>query len=550
MPQTRILSLWFPRLAAERILRRSQTPLGGPFAVVASLNNTQTLACLNPEAEAENLHIGQALRDARAFCPDLITQPENRPAEAAFLTTLRRWAAKFTPWVATEAPASLLLDITGCAHLFGGEAPLIDTIQNDCFALGLTVQSGLADTPGAAWALARYAGKSATSNRSGDAIQQEARATRSRAAQRHWTRGGAAPNAKLTTATAPTIAAPGATRRALAPLPIAALRLPAAAATNLNRLGIRRIQDLTLLPRAALARRFGRDVTRRLDQALGVEPEPISPARPEARFATRLTLPDPIGLEADLMAGIDRLLPPLCDKLRTKGRGVRTIRLQLFRSDHTSQTIEASLARPSFDPARIRPLLALKLVEAEAGFGIDVIRLEAVATEPVHPHQHSGHSEAATAARTKLNSDTAIDDLTSRLGGRVGLEAITLEHPADSHIPEKTAITLAAAWAEAADHWPKSPTPRPLVMFEAELVATKSSAHPPEHFQWRRRTFTTATSSGPERLSPQWWLDDPNWRSGVRDYWCVTTTTGERLWLYFAHGALTSGGWFCQGSFA
>ena len=55
---------------------------------------------------------------------------------------------------------------------------------------------------------------------------------------------------------------------------------------------------------------------------------------------------------------------------------------------------------------------------------------------------------------------------------------------------------------------------------------------------------------GPERIAPEWWLDDPEWRSGVRDYWVVTTDRGDRLWLFYGHGATLSSGWFCQGSFA
>ncbi len=544
----RILSVWFPRLAAERILRLERGTITGPFAVVANDKNAQSLASLSTEAEAEGLKPGQPLRDARAFCPELATQPANPPAEAAFLTRLSRWSGKFTPYVAEEPPAALLLDITGCAHLFGGEEGLTETLAADCARLGLSVQTGIADTPGAAWALARFAGQPGQINRSGDAIDQEARATRSRAAKRHWTRDGAAPRAMLQ-ASAPTIAKPGLTRQAIGPLPVAALRLSNAAATNLIRLGIRRIDDLSGLPRAALSRRFGRDVVRRLDQALGVEPEPIAPAGPAIGFATRLSLPEPIGLEADIMAAIDRLLPPLCQKLLTKSKGARRIRLELFRADHTSQRIEAGLARPSRDPDQIRPLITLKLPEIDPGFGIDVIRLEASVAEPLHPTQHSGHAEALSSASRKQQASTAMEDLITRIGGRVGLEVITRLHPADSHIPEKTASVMAAAWANPVMEWAAPPVPRPLVMFPPEIVTTEEETRPPSGFRWRRRDFVTTAANGPERIAPEWWLDDPNWRSGLRDYWRIEAESGERLWLYFAHGGLNSGGWFCQGAF-
>lgn len=545
----RILSIWFPRLAAERVLRLERGTLGGAVAVVATEHNAQTLTSLNHEAEAAGLYPGQSLRDARAVCPDLTTRPANPQAEAAFLTGLRRWAGKVSPFVAEEPPAALILDITGCAHLFGGEGGLAALLGEDCAAMGLTARTGIADTPGAAWALARFSGRAGQAARSGDAIDQEARATRSRAAKRHWTRGGPAPRPPLA-AQAPAIAAPGHSRAAIGPLPIAALRLPPEVTANLVRLGLRRIDDLAGTPRAALARRFGRDVVRRLDQALGVEPEPVTPARADTGFAMRLTLPEPIGLDSDIMAAIDRLLAPLCDRLERHGQGARRIRLDLFRADRTSQQIEAGLARPVRDPARIRPLIALKLSEVDAGFGIDVIRLEAVVTEPLHPSHHAGHAEALSTAARRRQAETGLDDLLTRLGGRIGLEAITRLHPANSHIPEKTASVMAAAYCEPATNWPQPALPRPLVLFSPELVTPADTARPPARFRWRRRDFTTVQAIGPERIAPEWWLDDPAWRSGLRDYWRIETNSGERLWLFLAHGGLVSGGWFCQGRFA
>ena len=549
MTHRRILSVWFPRLAAERVLRLERGTITGPFAVISIDNNTETLASLSTEAEAEGLRVGQPLRDARAFCPELLTRPANLPAETTYLTMLRRWAGKFSPLVAPEPPAALMLDITGCAHLFGGEEGLTDALTADCTDLGLTVQTGIADTPGAAWALARFAGQQDQSIRSGDAIDQEARATRSRSAKRHWTRGGPAPRSFLHIP-APVIAPPGMTRQAIGPLPIAALRLTPAAAVNLARLGVRRIDDLSVLPRAALARRFGRDVVRRLDQALGVEPEPITPARLDITFATRLSLPEPIGLDSDILAAIDRLLPPLCDKLRQHGRGVRRLQLELFHPDRTRQSLSAGLARPSHDPDQIKPLIALKLTGLDPGFGIDVIRLEAIVSEPVHARQHSGHAEALADAQSRRDRGTAMEDLLTRIGGRIGLEEVRRLHPADSHIPEKTATVMAAAFSEPALDWEDPPVPRPLVMFPPEIVSTDDPGRPPIRFRWRRFPFVTRTAMGPERLSPEWWLDDPNWRSGVRDYWRLETENGTRLWLFYAHGGESSGGWFCQGVFA
>ena len=554
MLQRRILSLWFPRLAAERCLRLDRGLPVGPFAIAGDIGNAQVLTSLSTEAEAAGLQRDQPLRDARAMCPDLVTRLANPRLDAAFLTALRRWAGKFSPWVAEEAPESLVIDLTGCAHLFGGEEALLESVIEECSDLGLTVHGGIADTLGAAWALARYSGASnGSGGRSGDDIMQEARATRSRAAKRrHWERGGPAP--------APTdrgrvrrlpIAPPGQTRSALAPLPVAALRLDEATLGMLRRLGLRTVGDLAGQPRAALGRRFGRLLVQRLDQAHGVEPEPVSPARPPARFVVRLTLPEPIGLESDIAAALDRLLPAMEKKLRAAGRGARRVRLECHRADHTMQWIEVGLARPAADPDRLRPLLLMKIPEIDAGFGIERVRLAAPVTEPVHAEQHRGHAEAAAdgAHRNTPGGSIGVDDLLGRIGVRIGLEAITRMTPGDSHIPEKAALTLAAAWSEPAEGWSPPPVVRPIEIWTPELVTAPEVPHVPARFRWRGRSFEATSAVGPERIAPEWWLDEPDWRTGVRDYWRITTASGEKLWLYFAHGAALSGGWFCQGRF-
>ncbi|MCO8144760.1 DNA polymerase Y family protein [Rhodovulum tesquicola] len=547
MPARRILSLWFPRLAAERALRRWHGLPPGPLAVVAETGGAQILASLNAEAEAAGLRRGQPLRDALAICSGLITRPADPPGEAAFLDGLARWAGRFSPWVAAEPPEGLVLDITGCAHLFGGEEGMIDALRTDCGDLGLSLRAGLADTRGAAWALARFAGVQAAPHRSGDAIAQEARATRARAAKRAvWQRRPDLPQG----APPPRIAPPGQTRAALAPLPLAALRLPPDMVEGLARLGLRQVGDVLGLPRAPLVRRFGRDLPRRIDQALGIEAEPVSPLRPAPRFAVRLTLPDPIGLEADILAGIDRLLPALCARLAEAGRGARRVRLQALRCDHGVETVELGLAQAVAQPERIRPLLALKLRALEAGPGIDRLRLEAPVTEPVHARQHAGHAEAARDALARGGAGTALADLIGRIGARVGLDALTRVAPAESHIPEKGWQVLAAAWSEPAADWPARTRPRPLLLFPPEPVTAPDRPAPPDRFRWRRRDFASLGATGPERIAPEWWLDDPAWRSGPRDYWRVDTAEGLRLWLYYAHGGEMSSGWFCQGQFA
>lgn len=542
----RVLSLWFPRLAAERVMRTRREALLRPFAVVGMRDQAQVLISLSPEAEAEGLRLGQTLRDATAICGHLVTVAENATADRAFLIALRRWAGKFSPWVAEEPPDALVADLTGCAHLFGGENGLLAQVAEDCGDLGLTVRAAIADTRGAAWAMARYAGAVAQSDRNGDAIQQEARATRSRALARQAT-GRVLP----AFGSMGVIAEPGTMRQALAPLPLAALRLPQKTVESFGRLGLRRVEDIAGLPRAALARRFGADTLQRLDQAFGQVSEPVSPARAPLHFAVRISFPDPIGLVEDVAAGIDRLLPVLCRRLKEKGRGLRILRVEAQRSDGTMQWADISLARATDDAARLRPLIRMKIDAFDAGFGFDRLRLEALQTETVQPLQHRGHLDAAAKAAERAKGDIRVEDLIAKLGTRLGQEAVVRLHPADSHIPEKTFSVLTAAWSEPArEEWPEPRAPRPVVIFRPEPVSAPEDRTPPARFRWRRRDFALRVAIGPERLLPEWWWDDPNWRTGPRDYWRVEAESGDRLWLFYAHGGEISGGWFCQGVFA
>lgn len=547
MPARRILSVWFPRLGAERLLRRRGDAGRRPFAVVADDGQRQVLSSLSPEAEAAGLVIGQPLREAHALCPDLATQVQHRAAEAGFLRALARWADRFSPLVGEDGPDGLRLDITGCAHLFGGEAALIDSLTQEAADLGLSVRCGLADSVGAAWALARFADRGIAPGRSGDAIEQEARATRARAARRrHWQQATPAGSPDRPARIVP----PGQTHSALSPLPVAALRLPDKVLADLGRLGLRRIGDLMGQPRAALGRRFGPEVMLRLDQALGLVPEPVSPAKPPPRFATRLSLPEPIGLDEDIRAGLARLVARLCEMLQDKGQGARHLRVEAFRTDDSLQVLDLRLARPTYAPDTIQPLLEGQLDGIDAGFGIDVLRLEALVTERIEARQvRSPAFDGSPATDTEARA-AALTDLVTRLGGRIGLEAITRHHPAQSVIPEKSALTLAVAWSDPAPGpWPLPDLARPLLMWRPEPLRVLRDARPCAAFHWRGRGHEVAASIGPERIAPEWWFDDPDWRSGLRDYWQVVTTRGERLWLFQAFGAQISGGWFCQGRF-
>jgi protein ImuB len=476
-------------LASDRVLRAR--PVDAPFALTLKLNNTERLYCLNAEAEAEGLHRHMTLADARAFCPDLISARAAPEHDKRFLAALRRWVTRYCPWVGLEGIDGLVLDVTGAAHLWGGEKAMLADMRDRLERAGLSVRLGLADTRGAAWALA------------------------------HHGEGVAPPNAAL---------------KAIGPLPVAALRLEDEMTVALQRLGLRRVADLAATPRAPLARRFGKELLMRLDQALGAQPETITPLAEPPHFGVRLTFPEPIGLVGDVMAGAARLLDQLCAKLKAHETGARTLRLTLRRVDQGSQQVELRLASAMRDPARILPLFERGVAEVDAGFGIDQMRLEALQVEDLPVRQIN----SLNAGRTDR-----LDDLITRIGMRIGLENIQRFLPADSHIPERSFIVMPAAWSRPEGSW-VSARPRPLRLFPPEPISA-SGPQPPARFRWRRMAMTTARTTGPERIAPEWWIEEECWRSGMRDYWQVETREGRRLWLF--HTPLTTG-WFVQGEFA
>lgn len=475
------MSLWFPRLASDRVLRVN--PVEGPFALTLQENNVNRLCCLNKTAEQQGLYRGMSFSDARAFCPDLITMPSRPDAEARFLTALRRWATRWCPWVGIEGEDGLVLDITGSSHLFGGEAAMLTAMRQRLARAGLSVRFGLGDTRGAAWARAHY-GESA----------------------------------------------------ALADLPVEALRLDEDTANGLKRMGLRSVGQLSGTPRAPLARRFGPGLLMRLDQALGHLPEQISPEADPPHYSASLTLPDPIGLESDVMAAAERLLNRMCGKLRAQDAGARVLCLTLRRVDSHAQQVELRLARPMRDPSRILPLFQRGVSQVDAGFGIDRVRLEAVQVEALPPEQIT---------QAGKRDPGRLDDLITRIGTRIGLENVQRFLPADSHIPERAFIIAPAAYSQPEDGW-ISPNPRPVQIFPPEPINGVGN-RPPKHFRWRRMALTIGRATGPERIAPEWWLDDPNWRSGLRDYWRVETLQGRRLWLFHTP---QNPGWFVQGEFA
>lgn len=284
----------------------------------------------------------------------------------------------------------------------------------------------------------------------------------------------------------------------------------------------------------------------RLDQALGQYAEPVAAEPEPPHFGVRMTLPEPIGLQADVMAGLERLLERLCHTLTLHNMGARRLRLDLGRVDHGSVQVEIGLARPMRDPVRMAALFAKGVSEVEAGYGIDALRLTAPVAEKLAPEQIGGSHRA--------HHEDELADLLSSLGNRIGFDRVLRLLPAESLIPERSFILSPAAYSAPEPSPHRVGPERPITLFPPEL-ATAAYGNPPANFRWRRMRFTTLRALGPERITPEWWFDDPAWRSGLRDYWRIETREGPRLWLFATPQAQGWSGpgtsdWFVQGEFA
>lgn len=506
-----------PRFATDRVTRPGDPHADArdrPFALTAETGAAATLHAVNRAAEAAGVFAGMPLTDARAVRPALRVGPATPAADVAALGALATWATRYTPWTALDGPgdggeAGLWLDITGCAHLFGGEDALARDLRQRVLALGLSaVRVGLADTQGAAWAAARFLADD----------------------------GGDPPGVALLPE--------GAQRQLLMGLPVEALRLPPETVETLRRLGLRRIGDLATLPRAPLTARLGPAVTQRLDQALGREPEPFTPRPPVVPWRETLAFPEPIGRSEDILGAAEALCRALRPRLERAGKGARRLLLELMRVDGTRLHRMFGTSRPVRDPAALTRLFRETLDGLDVGFGIEAMALTLTAVEPF------GSEQPALVSGAGAGDDTAAGEarlapLLDRLRARLGPDRVVRPAPRPSHWPE-TAVTIAERTpAGAPAIWPAT-APRPPRLLAPEPVEVLADGTPPARFRWRRHTWCVARAEGPERIAPEWWHDAaPPPPTCVRDLWRIEDSDGHRLWLAREPGS----GWTVRGVF-
>jgi protein ImuB len=553
----RVMYLWLPRWPIDRRYLSNRGNSGWPaeaipFATVADAAGRRLLAAVNPAATAAGLAPGMPLADALSFFPGLATAAAEPAEDAAALRQLAEWCGRYSPWTAPDGTDGVRIEITGSAHIWGGEAALAADLVARLDHRHITGRIAIADTLGAAWATARFA----------------------------------------ETGREPVILPPGDCSAALASLPIEALRLDPDAVRGLRRVGLKRVGDLYAMPRDALARRFGEMVARRLDQALDDLPEPMSPLGEAPIRRVRLSFAEPIADPADLLRATERLVDDLVPRLAREGMGARRLDLAFHRVDGRVERIRLGTARPSRDPRHLAGLLRERLDNVDPGLGVEDMILAAFVVEPLPAEQieMAGHRISPLPTPPPFAGEGmggGIAPLLDRLGNRLGLAAVSRLEPHDSHIPERASVYISSplpplAGGRGQGEGGRRASPRRCPPHPPVVGATSPSLSPlkggerirpirlfdppepieafwlvpddpPFRFTWRRRGHRVIRADGPERIADEWWqLGGSDAIDAIRDYYRVEDEEGRRFWLFRAgfHGGGREPRWFVHGVFS
>ncbi len=467
--------------------------------LVTKINNALRLSAVDRRATSQGLTIGQPLANARAMLPALKVVAANEPADLKLLTGIADWCDRFTPFVALDGPRRLLLDVTGVAHLFGGEQAMLDRIRESLKAQGFALRSALAGTAAAARALAQY-------------------------------RDGA-------------VVAPGEEGQAIRPLPVEALNLDAVTTHALRRAGLKTVEQVASRKRSEIVARLGAATLTILDEALGETARPITPRKPPPDYWQEQNFAEPLITENIIRATLKSLAVALTKTLERHGQGARHLEAVFFRADGAVRRITVETGAPTRDPAMIDRLFREKLAALadplDPGFGFDHIRLCASRTEAV--------AIDAVTFGSAVRDEKEIGFLVDRFAARLGNHRIFIFQPHDTHIPEKAWVAIPAQHAQALKStWTKiqkteDAPRRPLRLFTRPEPVSFTA----QHFVWRKVPHVVTQCEGPERIAMEWWNDETP--QSARDYFRIEDNEGKRYWLY--RNDVTPQ-WFLHGAFA
>ncbi len=509
----RYLALFLPFLPTERWRSRQA---GGapddarPFALVERKNNAQRLYALNPAALDQGLAPGLTLADARARLPHLHVAEVDRRADRELLLALAAHCELYTPLTALDEPHGLVLDVTGCAHLFGGEEGLLSGALKGMATLGFSARAALAPTPDGARALARFS------------------------------EGGVFSRAEAASA--------------VARLPLAALEIEEDSLLALSRAGLKTIGDLASRPSRAFAARFGADFPRKIERLLGREDLRITPLRPPPDCMVERHFAEPLAQSESIEAVLSDLIHEAKTVLERRGQGGRSFEASFFRADGAVRRLSVETLRPTRDPKILARLFHEKLDSLadplDPGFGFDALRLAVPRAE------NFGSAQGDFVALEAREAERELSELLDRLTTRFGRARVLRFMQGDAHEPEREsrAAPVAAAAVETWSKPPEGESPaRPLTLFDppqpVDVVALAPDG-PPARFRWRRKMHEILRAEGPERIAPDWSVF--GMREPARDYYRVEDVEGRRFWL-FRRGLYDSDDqprWFLHGLFA
>lgn len=500
MPK-RFISIWFRYLKTDWLLRRQPELKELPIVVASPDHGRMVVTAANVLATTQGVHTGMVLADARAIIPSLqVFDDEPRRADK-LLHGLADWLIRFTPLVSVDLPDGLILDITGCAHLWGGEQQYLTGISKRFNNFGYTTRLAIADTIGAAWAVARFGNNVFII----EAGQQET---------------------------------------ALLSLPSSALRLEAETTELVQKLGLRQISQFISMPRPALRRRFGNHFLKRLDQCLGYEEEIIQPVNPVVVYQERLPCLEPIVTATGIEIALQRLLDMLCSRLNKEEKGLRLAVFTCFRVDNKIEKIEIGTNRPSCNSRHLFKLFEDKISSIEPALGIELFILDALKVEEIKPVQEKLFENNAGL------DDVALGELLDRIGSKLGNQHIHRYVPDEHYWPERSYKQAYSINEKPATTW-KVERPRPLQLLPSpELIEVTAPVpdYPPMMFRYKGKLHKITKADGPERIEPEWWLH----QGQHRDYYYVEDEQGYRYWLFRA-GHCDVGKsyqWFIHGFFA
>ncbi|MBS1503799.1 MAG: DNA polymerase Y family protein [Bacteroidetes bacterium] len=500
--QRRFVSIWFRHLTTDWLALRRPELKALPFVFAAPEHGRMLITAANALAGAQGISPGMALADARALVPSLEMADHIPGKDAKLLKALGEWCIRYTPLLAVDMPDGLILDISGCAHLWGGESAYLGNIIKVLRSKGYDARGAIADTVGAAWAVARF-GKDKP------------------------------------------IIAPGEQAGALLSLPPSALRLEGEILDRLRKLGFHHIQSFMGIGRSVLRRRFGTKLLLRLDQALGTEDEPLDLLQPIEPYHERLPCLEPIRTAEGIGIAIKKLLENLCRRLEGEGMGLRTAVLKCYRVDGKMLQVGIGTNKASNFVNHLFRLFELKIASIEPDLGIELFTLDATKVEEADHEQEMLWSPEGGGLE-----DAGLTELLDRLANKIGAANIRRYLPQEHYWPERSIKPALSLQDKRATEW-RTDRPRPSLLLprpERIDVMVKTPDYPPNFFIYNGQKHTVFKSDGPERIEREWWLDNGK----PRDYYQVEDEQGRRYWLFRAgyYSDEQSPEWFIHGFFA